>query len=100
MRTLANLYPPEFQARGRANDDLAPDFQRMAASIQPQVLSELDRMDASGRLASFIDLGEVRRLLTVRGPEDHNSGWERETQLALDAFVTARLIEWVRRSND
>ncbi|HEY1751706.1 MAG TPA: asparagine synthase-related protein [Caulobacteraceae bacterium] len=99
-RALADVYPPEFQARGRANDDLAPDFQRMAASIQPEVLAELARMEASGRLARYVDLAEVRRLLTARGPDDHNSGWEVETQLALDAFVTARLIEWIRRSND
>jgi len=38
-------------------------------------------------------------LLASRGPDDHNSGWEEETQLALKAVVTARYLEWFRKHN-
>ena len=31
--------------------------------------------------------------------EDHNSGWEQETQLALGGYLIARYIEWARQDN-
>jgi hypothetical protein len=38
--------------------------------------------------------------LAARELDDHNSGWEQETQLALHAFVLARYVEWFRRDNE
>ena len=52
-----------------------------------------------GRLARLVDFAKIRRLLAARGPDDHNSGWEQETQLALHGYLVARYIEWVRRDN-
>lgn len=96
---LKDIYPREFQNRWRMNDDEIPDFQRMAKSIEPQLLAEIARMEKSEKLSSYIDFAKIRRLLAARGPDDHNSGWEQETQLALGGFMTARYVEWFRRSN-
>lgn len=96
---LKDVYPREFQTRWRKNDDEIPDFQRMAKSIEPQLLAEIARMEKSDKLSSYIDFAKIRRLLAARGPDDHNSGWEQETQLALHGFTVARYIEWFRRDN-
>ena len=96
---LKDIYPREFQTRWRKNDDEIPDFQRMAKSIEPQLLAEIARMEKSEKLSRYVDFAKIRRLLAARGPDDHNSGWEQETQLALHGFVVARYIEWFRRGN-
>ena len=97
---LKDLYPPEFQTRWRRNDDEIPDFQRMAKSVEPQILADVARMEKSETLSRYIDFGKIRRLLAARPTaEDHNSGWEQETLLALGGYLTARYIEWVRRDN-
>jgi asparagine synthase (glutamine-hydrolysing) len=97
---LKDLYPPEYQGRWRKNDDEIPDFQRMAKSIEPQLLADIARMEKSAALARYVDFGKVRRLLAARPTaDDHNSGWEQETQLALGGYLTARYIEWARRDN-
>lgn len=96
---LKDVYPREYQTRWRRNDDEIPDFQRMAKSIEPQLLAEIARMEQSKKLLRYVDFAKIRTLLAARGPEDHNSGWERETQLALSGFVVARYVEWFRRDN-
>ena len=96
---LKDVYPREFQTRWRKNDDEIPDFQRMAKSIEPQLLAEIARMEQSEKLGGYIDFAKIRRLLAARGPDDHNSGWEQETQLALRGYLVARFIEWFRRDN-
>ncbi|MGB7036537.1 MAG: asparagine synthase C-terminal domain-containing protein, partial [Xanthobacteraceae bacterium] len=96
---LKDVYPREFQARWRKNDDEIPDFQHMAKSIEPQLLAEIARMEKSEKLRRYIDFGKIRRLLAARGPDDHNSGWEQETQLAVHGFLVARYLEWFRRDN-
>ena len=96
---LKDIYPREYQTRWRRNDDEIPDFQRMAKSIEPQVLADIARMENSGNLSRYVDFAKIRALLAARGPDDHNSGWEQETQLALGGFMTARFVEWFRRSN-
>lgn len=97
---LKDLYPPEFQTRWRMNDDEIPDFQRMAKSIEPQVLADIARMEKSEALSRYIDFPKIRRLLAARPTaDDHNSGWEQETLLALGGYLTARYLEWARRDN-
>jgi asparagine synthase (glutamine-hydrolysing) len=96
---LKDIYPREFQTRWRKNDDQIPDFQRMATSIKPRLLAEIARMERSEKLAYYLDFGKIRRLLAARGPDDHNSGWEQETQLALYGFFVARYLEWFWRDN-
>jgi len=97
---LKDLYPPEYQTRWRRNDDEIPDFQRMAKSIEPQILADIARMEKSESLSRYIDFGKIRRLLAARPTaDDHNSGWEQETLQALGGYLTARYIEWARRDN-
>ena len=97
---LKDIYPPEFQTRWRMNDDEIPDFQRMAKSIEPQLLEDIARMEKSETLTRYIDFAKIRRLLAARPTaEDHNSGWEQETQLALGGYLIARYIEWARQDN-
>ncbi len=97
---LKDIYPPEFQTRWRRNDDEVPDFQRMAKSIEPQLLEDIARMEKSETLTRYVDFAKIRRLLAARPTaEDHNSGWEQETQLALGGYLIARYIEWARRDN-
>ena len=71
----------------------------MAKSIEPQLLTEIARLEKSENLSRMIDFAKIRTLLAARGPDDHNSGWEQETQLALSGFMTARYVEWFRRFN-
>jgi asparagine synthase (glutamine-hydrolysing) len=96
---LRDIYPREFQNRWRKNDDEIPDFQRMAKSIAPQLLADIARMEKSENLSRMIDFAKIRALLAARGPDDHNSGWEQETQLALSGLMVARYVEWFRRAN-
>ncbi|MGN6572165.1 MAG: asparagine synthase-related protein [Pseudolabrys sp.] len=96
---LGDVYPPEFQSRWRKNDDEIPDFQRRIKSIEPELLAEIARMEQSRMLAGYIDFAKMRNLFAARGAEDHNSGWEQETQIALSAFTAARYIEWMTRRN-
>jgi len=98
-KALQDLYPPEFQTRGRKNDDQVPDFLRMVKSIEPQLLSEIARMESFEGLARYVDFKKVRRLLEAREVENHNSGWEPETQKALRGILLARYIEWFRGLN-
>jgi asparagine synthase (glutamine-hydrolysing) len=98
-RALADLYPPEFQTRWRLNDDQIPDFQRMIKAIEPRLLAEVARMERSEALSGMVDFDRIRALLAARGPEDHNSGWEQETQAAVTGLMIARYVEWFRRDN-
>jgi asparagine synthase (glutamine-hydrolysing) len=96
---LKDIYPREFQNRWRKNDDEIPDFQRMAKAIEPQLLAEVARMEQSENLSRMVDFPRIRTLLAARGPDDHNSGWEQETQLALGGLLVARYVEWFSRQN-
>jgi asparagine synthase (glutamine-hydrolysing) len=96
---LADLYPPEFQTRLPGNDDSGPDFLSMAKRIEPQVLAEIDRMDKAGRLSAYFDFPRMRRMLTRRRADQHNSGNEFDTRQAMLAFLQARYIEWFSGAN-
>jgi asparagine synthase (glutamine-hydrolysing) len=96
---LKDLYPPEYQDRPPGNDDLLPDFLTMAKRIEPRVLAEIDRMEKAGYLARYFDFPRMRKMLTRRTVEQHNSGNEYDTQQAMLAFLAARHIEWFRRDN-
>jgi asparagine synthase (glutamine-hydrolysing) len=96
---LKDVYPAEFQTRWRKNDDQIPDFQRTVKALEPRLLAEIARMEQSESLTRYVDFAKIRAGLAARGAEDHNSGWEQETQLALSAFTTARYLEWTMRRN-
>jgi asparagine synthase (glutamine-hydrolysing) len=96
---LADLYPPEFQDRMPGNDDLGPDFLAMAKRVEPRVLAEIDRMEQAGKLTQYFDFPRMRKMLTRRGLEDHNSGNEYDARQAQLAFLYARYIEWFGGDN-
>ena len=96
---LGDLYPPEYQDRVPGNDSVVPGFLGMAKQIEPEVLAELDRMEAAGRLSQYFDFAKLRAMLTRRGPEDHAHGAETDTHQAMYAFLVARYIEWFRGDN-
>ncbi len=96
---LHDVYPREFQTRGRQNDDEIPDFMRMVKSVEPQLLAEISEMEKSKKLGRYVDFNKIRALLAARGPDQHNSGWEQETQLAVHGFVVARYLNWFWQSN-
>lgn len=96
---LKDIYPAEFQTRWRRNDDEIPDFQRMAKTVEPQLLAEIARMERTQDLTQVVDFAKIRALLAARGIDDHSSGWERETQLALHSFTVARYAKWFRGRN-
>jgi len=99
-KALADIYPREFQGRWRRNDDQIPDFQAMISRIKPRLLADIGRMERSEKLTAMVDFEKIRALLDMRGSEDHNSGWEQESQLALSGYMTARFSEWFRRDNN
>ena len=74
-------------------------FQRIVKSFEPQILAELDRMEQSGAVTRYIDPDKIRRLLAARDVDDHNSGWEQETQAAAMGFAVARFVERFRGYN-
>ncbi|HEX4410329.1 MAG TPA: asparagine synthase-related protein [Xanthobacteraceae bacterium] len=97
--SLRDIYPPEFQSRWRKNDDVIPDFQRMVKSVEPKIFAEIAEMERSTHLGNYVDFQKIRTLLAARGSEDHNSGWEQETQLAVHGFLVARYVNWFWQSN-
>ena len=96
---LRDLYPPEFQTRGRNNDDQIPDIQWRVKSIEPRLLAEIARMERSEHLRRYIDFARVRELLAARSTENHDSGWEQEPLVVLRAVTIARYLERVTRRN-
>jgi len=98
-QALKDLYPPEFQTRGRGNDDLVPDFLAMVKSVEPQILAHIARMETGGRMAHIFDFPRMRQMLTRRSAADHRSGSEYDTHQAVQTFMQARFIEWFGGSN-
>lgn len=98
-RALEEFYPPEFQTRPRNNDDQIPDFQRMIKSAEPHLLAELARMEACEPMRRYFDFAKIRKLLAARGADDHASGGETETHMAIGAFAAARFIRRFRGYN-
>jgi asparagine synthase (glutamine-hydrolysing) len=93
---MRDLYPPEFAARWRRNDDPAPDFHRRVKELESIVNLQLDRMAADELVPRYVDIQRVRELLASREINDHNSGWEQETQLAVSGLLAARFVEWFK----
>lgn len=96
---LQDVYPAEFQRRGRANDDAFPDFQAAIERIKPTLINDLERLQGSAALSAMIDFGRLRAMLMAPQRGKHRSGWEQETHAALNAYCVARYVEWFRREN-
>ena len=91
--------PAEFQSRSPMNDDEIPDFQRMVSSLKPVLLHDISRMEQSEAMSRTFNFAAIRELLGRRGPDDHESGWEQDTHLAMTGYMFARYTEWFDREN-
>ncbi len=89
---LADIYPPEFQSRGRANDSLIPDFEQMMARATPQFDTEIARLEQDKHLAKLFDFPRMRAMLAPRSSEV-------AMRHAARTFLHARFAEWHRRDN-
>ncbi|MEI9997318.1 MAG: asparagine synthase-related protein [Rhizomicrobium sp.] len=94
-RALADIYPPEFQARGRANDELTPDFAAMAERIKPALFAEIARLQGDESLAGLFDFAKMRRMLERRVTRRSDTA----ARHAIRTLLYARFIEWQRRGN-
>jgi len=98
-QALKDLYPPEFQTRRDGNDALQPDFMDMAARLRPTLMTEIDRMERSGKLSAYLDFPKMRRMLNQTKPGRPGEHYEYATRSALNAFIRGRYIEWFTRGN-
>jgi asparagine synthase (glutamine-hydrolysing) len=93
---MKDLYPPEFATRWRRNDDQAPDFHRCVKELEGVIGLQLDRLASDDVVSSYVDIERIRKFLAEREINDHNSGWEQETQLAVLGLLMARFVEWFK----
>ena len=93
---LADVYPREFQTRGRQNDLPAPDFLAGIAEHIPALSGEIDRMETNGGLSAYIDGQRLRGLLGT--PLTHSHARQR-IQIALNVARIASFVRWFRRPN-
>jgi asparagine synthase (glutamine-hydrolysing) len=92
---LADVYPPQFQARGRGNDDLIPDFPAMAERTKPALMRQIDRMENDPTLAVWFDFARMRAQLSRPVTARNEAG----ARNAIRALLHARFIEWHSRRN-
>jgi asparagine synthase (glutamine-hydrolysing) len=95
---LRDVYPPELQSRGRANDPLTPDFAAILDAAMPELLAESHRLAGDPALARYIDFKKLPALLSsARARSDDAS--LRTRWFALRGLLLARHMEWFTRRN-
>jgi len=94
-KALTDVYPPEFQSRGRLNVGALGDrpIQDLAA---PDLLAEAERLAKSEKLAAYFDFDRVRRELAR--PDRRGPAAEKKNA-AVRAVLLAKFIEWFDGSN-
>jgi asparagine synthase (glutamine-hydrolysing) len=95
---LADVYPPEFQARGHANVGVLLNDGDILRAATPELVAEADRLAKSAKLSAYFDFGEVRRVLLLPAPDEAFPAWVKKSA-ALRALIAARFIEWFDGSN-
>jgi asparagine synthase (glutamine-hydrolysing) len=96
---LSDLYPPEYQTRGSANDDLITDFPAMAERAKPRLLSEIARMQQNARLSAMFDFPRMSRMLSGADGRRLDNRNEAAARHAIRTFLHARFVEWFQRDN-
>lgn len=94
-RALADVYPPEFQTRGRSNEGALGDSAILDLAA-PELLAEADRLAKSGKFSAFFDLERARRFLA--GP-DHGGETAAQKSAAVRALMSAKFMEWFGNAN-
>jgi asparagine synthase (glutamine-hydrolysing) len=92
---LADVYPPEFAARGGDNDPATPEFSAMFEAAAPMARAEAERMAQNPALARLADFAALRGFL-ARAPNTPDRSGE---HAALHTLLIARYVEWFRRDN-
>jgi asparagine synthase (glutamine-hydrolysing) len=93
-RALAEIYPPEYQTRGRFQDPLDPDTGQMINAILPGVRGELTAMRNSSELTEMFALEAMVKVCgTLDGPRPQ----DRSEMLRL--FNVASYLNWFRAGN-
>jgi len=93
---LADIYPPEFQTRGRRADMLEPDYAEMLRVAQPELLAEVEHMANSRALRAYVNFDKLKTVFntSVAGPRPGP-----EMILAVRALLAAQYIAWFRGEN-
>ena len=95
-RALADVYPQEFQTRGRHQDPIEPDLSGMLHDSQSGLTAEIARMAEKPSLRRYFHFAKLERALVTPGaPRPPLSS----TALALRAFRGAQYVEWLERKN-
>jgi asparagine synthase (glutamine-hydrolysing) len=94
-RALADVYPPEFQSRGRLNEGALGDaaIQDLAAA---DLLAEADRLAESAKFSAYFDFARARGFLAA--PDRAGAAAEKKAA-ALRALLVVKFIEWFERSS-
>jgi asparagine synthase (glutamine-hydrolysing) len=95
-RALADVYPPEFQTRGRENEGALGDL-TVLDSARPALLAEAERLGANAKLSRYFNFEQARRILA---DPDQSARSSPKQAAALRALLAARFIEWFRGAND
>ncbi len=95
-RALADIYPPEFQTRGRQQDTFEPDVAAMLKTVWPRLQAETERLSTNAALRAYIDFDKLSKTF---GAEVAGLGPNFETHLTVRAFRVAQYIAWFRRGN-
>jgi asparagine synthase (glutamine-hydrolysing) len=94
-RALADVYPPEFQSRGRKNEGMLGDAATQDLT-SPDLLSEADRLAKTARFSAYFDFERARDFLAA--PDQAGPAAEKKI-IALRALRVAKFIEWFNSSN-
>ncbi|HEX3918951.1 MAG TPA: asparagine synthase-related protein [Caulobacteraceae bacterium] len=96
---LADLLPPMFEQPPAGNIPFIPDYAGMIARTLPQLMAEIDRLEANPNLARYFDFPRMRAMLRA-GPRDRRFGAPGyRMRQAARTFLCAHYIDRFRRDN-
>ncbi len=95
-QALADLYPPEFQTRGRGNDRPEPEFHHRLRAHGPALAAEAESLAADPVLSTYVDFAALKERLTAQGTDKRSVTKRR---MALEALIVARYVAWFRGAN-
>jgi asparagine synthase (glutamine-hydrolysing) len=90
-RAVADVYPPEFQNRGRTNEGDLDDVVAILESAGPELVAEAERLATSTKLAGYFDFQRVRSALLPSKAGDSAPDLIRKTS-ALRVLLFARFV--------
>lgn len=95
-RALADIYPLEFQTRGRANEGALGDSAIMDDVATEELLAEAGHLAKNPKLSAYFDFERARTILAGQGPSNQTA---KNKAALLRALLIARFIDWFSGSN-